>query len=240
VVRLVLEHLESVGFAGSPRWLGTDERGRDVLTFVEGEVAGRPWPEWVAADERIAGVARLVRAYDDAVAPLGVPDLARRPPTPALPAQAPPPIAGPPTLVGHQDVTPENVVFRDGRAVALIDFDLVRPATPVEEVANVLLWWAPLMPPADREPVLADVDAVRRAALLVEAYGLAPADRERVVEVASNGAARSWFSMRARAETLGGGWARMWREGVGDRILRRQEWLAEQADALHAAVTGRR
>src|SRR5206468_3210180 len=109
-----------------PRWLGTDERGRDVLSFVEGEVAGRPWPEWVADEDRIAGVARLVRAYDDAVTPLGIPDLAWRIDAPPLPPEAPPSVAGPPTLVGHLDVTPENVVFRDGAAVALIDFDLVR------------------------------------------------------------------------------------------------------------------
>jgi Ser/Thr protein kinase RdoA (MazF antagonist) len=45
---------------------------------------------------------------------------------------------------------PENVVFRGGTAVALIDFDLVRPATRVEEVANLLLWWGAWMPAADR------------------------------------------------------------------------------------------
>jgi hypothetical protein len=28
--------------------------------------------------------------------------------------------------------------------------------------------------------------------------------------------------------------------GVGDRILRRQIWLAENADRLHAAITGTR
>ena len=43
--------------------------------------------------------------------------------------------------------------------------------------------------------------------------------------------------MRNRAEVLGGGWKRMWDEGVGDRILRRQQWLAEHADELHEALT---
>jgi Phosphotransferase enzyme family len=236
-VRQVLEHLASVGFPGCPRWLGTDARGRDVLSFVDGEVAGRPWPAWVADEERIRSVARLVRAYDDAVAPLGVPALAGADLGPPLPPETPPLPTGPPELIAHLDVTPENVVFRDGAAVALIDFDLARPATRVEEVCNVLLWWAPLMPPADREPVVADVDAVRRAALLVDAYGLAPEDRARVVPLARAGAARSWFAMRARAEHLGGGWARMWDEGVGDRILRRQQWLADTGDALHDALT---
>jgi hypothetical protein len=240
LVRQVLEHLAAVGFTGCPRWLGTDQRGRDVLSFVDGEVAGRPWPAWVADEDRVASVARLVRRFDDAMAPLGVPEgaWAERAALP-FPPEMPPSTAGPQTFVAHCDVTPENVVFRDGQAFALIDFDLAGPATRVEEICNVLLWWAPLMPPADREPVVADVDAVRRAALIVDAYGLEPADRELVVMQARNQAERSFFSMRTRAEVLGGGWARMWDEGVGDRILRRQQWLAEHGGALHEALTGR-
>jgi hypothetical protein len=236
LVRRVLEHLAAAGFAGCPRWLGTDERGRDVLTFVEGEVAGRPWPAWVADEDRIRSVARLVRACDDALAPLGLPDEADGFVAPVLLADAPPSVTGSPAFLGHMDITPENVVFRDGAAFALIDWDLARPTTAVEQVCNVLLWWAPLMPAEDRERVVADVDAVARAVLLVDAYGLAADDRARIVALCRNNAERAWFSMRARAETLGGGWARMWQEGMGDRILRRQAWLAEHGADLHRAL----
>jgi hypothetical protein len=41
----------------------------------------------------------------------------------------------------------------------------------------------------------------------------------------------------SRAEELGGGWRRMWDEGVGERILRRREWLIENAVELNAAMT---
>jgi Ser/Thr protein kinase RdoA (MazF antagonist) len=134
------------------------------------------------------------------------------------------------------DVTPENVVFRDGVAVALIDFDLVRPATRTEEVGNVLLWWAPLMPMGDREPVLRDVDPFARAKVIVDAYGLADADRDLLVPVIQNTADRAWHQMKHRAEHLGGGWRRMWDEGVGDRILRRQKWLDVHDQDLRDAV----
>ena len=233
LVHAVLQHLEAVGFDGAPRLLGIDSRGREVLTFVEGEVAGRPVPAWFADDDRAASVAHLLRAYDDAVSTMAMPDLRPQVDPPGTPAAA----AGPPTLVGHVDVTPENVVFRDGRAAALIDFDLARPATRGEEVGNLLLWWAPLQPPGDRPEAVRRTDVLARAALLVDAYGLDDADRTRVVALQLNQAERSWHLMRWRAQHLGGGWRRMWDEGVGDRIRRRRAWLGDVSDALHAAVT---
>ena len=36
-VDALLRHFEAVGFDGAPRALGRDERGRQVLSFVEGE-----------------------------------------------------------------------------------------------------------------------------------------------------------------------------------------------------------
>lgn len=239
LVEALLLHLERMGFSGAPRFLGVDVRGRQVLSWVEGEVAGRPWPEWVADEKRVASVAQLVRAYDDAAQSFGVPAVAhvrRRPDPPGTP----PHVAQGDLFIGHQDVTPENVVFVDGRAAALIDFDFAQPCNRAQEVANILLWWAPLMPRVDRETVLEDVDAVARSALIVNAYGLDLAGRAALVETAVNTADRAWHLMRERAERLGGGWRRMWRAGLGDRILRRQVWLADHAAALHAAVLPQR
>ncbi|GAA4031646.1 hypothetical protein GCM10023063_13130 [Arthrobacter methylotrophus] len=235
-VRRVLDFLQSAGFQGAPRFLGIDESGRDTLSFVPGDTAGRPWPSWIADESSAVSVARLVRAYDDAVQPLGVPDWAHAGDG-GDPQGCPPSIAGPATLLAHMDITPENVVFRDGAAVALIDFDLARPATRTEEAANLLLWWGAWMPVADRDPVMRKVDPAFRAAVLLDAYGLAPVDRAKIVDVARNSADRSWHLMRGRAVSNGGGWKRMWDEGVGDRILRRQAWLADNAAVLHAAIT---
>jgi hypothetical protein len=41
--------------------------------------------------------------------------------------------------------------------------------------------------------------------------------------------------MRHNARTLGGGWARMWDEGVGAAIERRRDWLAGHRDELALA-----
>lgn len=234
VVRAVLDHLERSGFDGAPRYLGVDGAGRDVLTYVEGQVAGRPWPSWVADEDRLVDLARLVRRLDDALAPLGVPD-GLAPPA-EEPAGIPERLGPPPVILGHVDITPENVVWRDGRAHALIDFDLCRPCAPLDEVLNLLLWWAPLMPVGDRAEAMREVDPFARAHLVVDAYGLDRASRAHLAAAAVRTAERSWHLMRHRATTLGGGWARMWDEGVGDRIRRRAAWLERHADELAGAV----
>jgi hypothetical protein len=237
LVHALLRHLESVGFEGAPRFLGIDGAGREVLTFIEGEVAGDPRPAWVADEARLASVGRLVRAYDDAVTGFTVPEgvdvsggfaeTPDMPPAPSYPAE----------LVGHMDFTSTNIVFRDGAAYALFDFDIAKPVARVDEVLNAMLWWAPLLDPVDRDEPLREVDSVRRCRILADAYGMSDADRRRLVEVALLRTRRSWFAMRHNAETKGGGWARMWADGVGDAIKRREAWLDRHGAAIEAALT---
>jgi hypothetical protein len=216
LVRNVLTHLESVGFEGAPRFLGVDSAGREMLSYVDGEVAGRPRPPWIADEDRMISVAHLVRRYHDAVAGFGIPtDLPPPIEPPGLPH-----LIDPPELVGHQDITPENVVFRDGRAYALIDFDLARPVSRPRELVNLMLWWAPLGADEDLDPEL----------------GLSHPDRLRVMDLAIALNERAWHLMKYRAETLGGGWQRMWDEGVGDKIHQRQTWLERNADSLTTAL----
>jgi len=237
LVHALLAHLESAGFEGAPRFLGIDGSGREVLSYIDGEVAGRPRPSWIADETRLASVGRLVRACDDAAASFTVPLDAPIAMAPAEPAGIPPAPAYPPELIGHVDITPENVVFRNGRAYALIDFDLAKPATRVDEMFNAMLWWAPLSDPRDVDPLLRDVDVPRRSRILADGYGLSGTGRERIMEVAVMRTRRSWYLMKQRAETQGGGWQRMWDEGVGDVIKRREAWLDRHAATLTAALT---
>ena len=64
----LLQHLEAGGFEGSPRYLGLDDLGRQVLSFVEGEVSDAPtWQEDDAKNAiQLGRIARLLRALHDA------------------------------------------------------------------------------------------------------------------------------------------------------------------------------
>ncbi len=190
--------------------------GGDVTEGVL-RIVGKPRPPWVADEDRLVSVSKLVRACNDAAADLVLPQtigpFSGTPETAAISAAPTYPVE----TIGHMDITPDNVVFRDGVAVGLIDFDLARPVARVDEVHNLMLHWAPLVDPVDADPPLRDVDVPRRCRIIADAYGLGERDRARLVEVAAIRAHRSWFSMRQLAQTRGGGWARMWQEGIGDQ-----------------------
>ena len=61
-VHALLRHLERVGFDGAPRLMRVDQIGREILSYVPGEVPGRASPE-AATEQVLEGVGRLLRRY---------------------------------------------------------------------------------------------------------------------------------------------------------------------------------
>jgi hypothetical protein len=173
-MRLVLQHLEEVGFDGSPRLLGRDEHGRWILTYIPGDVAMPPWLAWVVADTTLVSVARLLRRFHQAVAGL-------RPPTGMRwPTTAPSGYEG--SVVGHMDASMANVVCRCGEAVALIDFEEVGMVAPVWDVVRTARHWVPLIDPKDLTGRLRSLAGrqAERLRLFLDTYDLGDDDRARL------------------------------------------------------------
>ena len=70
-VHELLRFLEAAGFGGAPRIMGVDERGREVLSFIEGRVPhgeeGRR-----LSDAHLVNAAALIRHLHDATAGSGL------------------------------------------------------------------------------------------------------------------------------------------------------------------------
>jgi hypothetical protein len=151
-----LDHLERVGFAGSPRYLGRDDQGRDVLTFLPGAVAGDPPEMWAADDTLLGSVATLLHQLHTASAGYAADRGFRAAPGAVWRRDLVPveiPVTDPtPELISHLDVTPQNVVVRNGCAAGLIDFDLAGPTTRLLDVYNTAMHWVPLVAPQDIWP----------------------------------------------------------------------------------------
>jgi thiamine kinase-like enzyme len=226
-VHALLQHLERVGFDGAPRYLGQDDDGREVLSYVEGRAAPKqPHEHWALTDEALASVAQLLRRFHDAVRGFDAAGYDWPTDVPARFRDG---------LVSHNDVNLDNVVFRDGVAVALIDFDLASPGSMVWDVALAARLWVPLRSDADV------LDARRgrrehRLRLFVDAYGLPDRDRRRLVEAALETHHWCYAIVEDGAARGVPGYVRYWRPAVQARADRVQRWLAAHADGLDAAV----
>lgn len=170
-VERVLLHLESVGFDGAPRFVGYDDQGRQVLSYVPG--AARHSTPHLLSDSALSSCAELVRRFHDATAGSELSEGCE--------------------VVCHGDLGPHNMVFRDDRAVALIDFDGgVRPGTRTDDFSHAVWCCADLA-----EPSVPVDDQLRRAHLMCRAYpGMSPAT---VVA----GLTARWERARASAEGAG-------------------------------------
>jgi Ser/Thr protein kinase RdoA (MazF antagonist) len=228
--RALLLHLEAVGFEGAPRFLGVDEAGRDVLTFVEGDVPLPPYPAWALTDEALESLGRLLRRYHDATATFD-----QRSAT-GWSDEWSDPEGGP--VVCHNDLFPENVVLRDGRVVAFIDFAEAAPGRPLWDLAVACQEWAPLHAPGARLHHPDRLDGVRRAGLLARAYGLGPERAAELVDVIGQERARELTHVRAQAASGREPWASHWAETDGEgRAAADDGWLRENRAALVRAVS---
>jgi hypothetical protein len=230
-VQAYLARLRDAGFAGAPLPLGVDEQGREVLSFVPGDVARWLPPAQTAGEDVLAALARLIRALHEASTGWVPPPGAVWGGTPANTGR----ITERTELVSHRDYALGNVVFRDGLPVALIDFDLAKPTTRLYDIANALWYWAPLRDPRDRSPALADADIPHRVAVFADAYGMTARQRAELAPLAVGTVRRYYEDSRASAE-LDPVWRTMWEGGDKDKLSRAEAWVREMAPAITARI----
>jgi Ser/Thr protein kinase RdoA (MazF antagonist) len=225
-VHALLRHLEAAGFDGAPRILGVDAAGREMLGYVPGEAVTAPAPAWGLTDAALRSVGALLRRFHDAVA--GFDAGPHR-----WSASPPPPFdrGG----ITHNDPNLDNVVFRDGRAVALIDFDLAAPGHPVWDVAGTARLWAPLRDPVDTPDVRRGRE-LERLRILADAYRLDEAGRARLAEAVIGH--HDWMAALVGAGARAGvpGFAEYWTPDSQARAARSRSWLERNADRIAAAV----
>ncbi|HEX2672161.1 MAG TPA: aminoglycoside phosphotransferase family protein [Polyangiaceae bacterium] len=150
----LLGHLQARVCSWAPRYLGQDASGRDVLSYLEGSVPAK-WRTFGDAQLRAAAV--ILRALHDAtwnskLSPGGV--------------------------VCHHDPGPNNFVFRDDLPVALIDFDMAAPGSPLEDLGYMAWAWC-----LSSNPLRGSMTAqARQVRTLADAYGAGVAERAQLPE----------------------------------------------------------
>lgn len=137
-VQRLLRHVRGQGVTWVPEPLGTDEQGRDVWSFIAGEVI-HDQPAWLWSTGILTTVARRLRQWHDATASFErrADDVWWWPGK--LPAE----------VVCHVDFAPYNHVFRSGELVGAIDFDICYPGPRLWDMAYTAYRYLPLTPHVD-------------------------------------------------------------------------------------------
>lgn len=131
-----------------------------------------------------------------------------------------PPAVGTGRVVCHNDISPGNTIFREGRAVALIDWDLVGMGPPLWDVAHAV--WQFVLPDGPASP-----DPARRLEAFVSAYGLPAPDRDRLLPAIVTRIHASADGIERRASLGEAPFVRLARLGAPDSMRANASWVAQ-------------
>lgn len=221
--------LRTAGFDGASLPIGIDDDGRERLEFMEGEVPVPPYPAWAQTDAALESVAALLRRFHDASSSFDASGL-------SWSHELADPEGG--RIICHNDVCLENVVFRDGVAVGLLDFDFAAPGRPMHDLAQ----FARMCVPVDDDGNAARlgwgaVDRPARLRLVADAYGADPADRVEFLAILTDSVDRGSEFVRRRVEAGDPGFIKMWNEMGGmERFDRRSRWFTRQLAEFEKAL----
>ena len=228
-VHSFLRGLRSAGFEGASLPVEVQADGLERLLFIEGDVAVPPFPAWVQTDDALSSITALVRSFHEASSRL-----------PVVPAKWSDELADPcgGTMICHNDVCLENVVFRDGEAVALLDFDFAAPGRPLFDLAA----FARMCVPIDDDLSASrrgfeDLDRPARLRIVADTYGLDAEDRHILVELLDGPMESGGSFVQRRVEAGDPNFIRMLDEMGGmKRYERRLRWWRASRETFVGAL----
>ncbi len=228
-VHAFLRELRSAGFEGASLPVEIQADGRERLLFIEGDVAVPPFRAWVQTDHALASIAALMRSFHQVSSRL-----------PVIPAKWSNELADPcgGRMICHNDVCLENIVFRDGEAVALLDFDFAAPGRPLFDLAAFARMCVPIDDDlnATRQG-FKDQDRPARLRLVADTYGLDAKGRHTLVELLDQTMESGGSFVRRRVEAGDPNFIRMLDEMGGmERYERRLRWWQESKERFVRAL----
>lgn len=172
-----LQFLESAGMSGVPRFIGLDEQGREILTYLPGKTMGPDYPHYhpcLHSDDTIVDMARFMRKLHDISAdflPKAIEAGWENPYNPREDYET----------ICHGDAAIWNFVFVKDKLAGLFDFDQAYPGTRIWDLTTTVfsavgLTYSVYIPElntdVDYEPSKHAAERKRRIKLFFDAYGM--------------------------------------------------------------------
>jgi hypothetical protein len=225
-----LRKLSLAGFEGASLPVEIQTDGRERLVFIEGEVPVSPFPAWAQTDDALASMAVLMRSFHEVSShvPLGLGPWSDELADPA---------GG--SMICHNDVCLENVVFRDGRAVGLLDFDFAAPGRPIFDLAAFARMCVPIDDDLNAGRLgFGTADLPARLRLVADTYGLDASGRLELVQHLDRSMRNGGAFVQRRVEAGDPNFIRMLEEMGGmERYERRRRWWGGSRDFFVSALS---
>ena len=236
-VHRLLRHLEQRGFDGAPRVYGIDGQGREVLEYIDGDVA---WPDphlrLLAQVEDVFRVGTMLRSFHDAVADFDPgPRAVWRFPEMEVDAARFADARG--LIVCHNDPAAWNLVVGPDRW-AFIDWDVAGPRPAIWDVAYCAVGVVPITPQSG-EHEAEEIPMALRLRALCDGYGLERADRDEFPRVVVARIDSSYTHLRRRAEAGVEPWRQLWSDGHGDGWRSMLEFARQHAERWRRELAGK-
>lgn len=231
-IHALLAHVRGQGFDGAPRVVATEPDGRERLDFIPGDVPLPPYEAWALTDQALASAAALLHRYHDSTAGFVAP------PGSTWSDEMADPDPSADAVICHNDVCPENVVYRAGEAVALLDFEFAAPGRRVYDLAALARMCVPIDEPIDAaRSGRGHLDPFRRLRVAADGYGLDVEGRRELVAVLADQIDGGGEFVRRRVERGEPAFVEMWESSGGQaRYDRRREWLALNRSRFESAL----
>jgi hypothetical protein len=197
--------------------------------FIDGDVPVPPYPDWSQSDEALASVARLLRGLHEAARGFDLQGL-------AWSDSLADPAGG--TLVCHNDPEPSNIVFRDGIAVGLLDFEFAAPGRAEYDLAHLARFFVPIDDEFDQARLgWRPADRPARLRLVADVYGLDGDGRAELLAAIDDALDCIAAAVRRAVDAGDPNAIALWnRTGGSERYERRRRWWNEHYDRFAAAL----
>ncbi|MEW9501818.1 phosphotransferase enzyme family protein [Jeotgalibacillus marinus] len=133
-IHALLKHLENKGYDYAPKYQGIDEKGREILSFIEGEAGNYPLKRYMWSEDVLIEIAKMLRHYHESVSDFSFDDSWQS--LDNTPQQV--------EVLCHNDFAIYNIIFQNERPIGIIDFDVAGPGPRLWDIAYTLYTCVPL------------------------------------------------------------------------------------------------
>jgi len=196
LVREVMAVLSNNNFQYSPKYLGIDQKGREIMTYIEGEQMNHT----EITVDLMKQTLKVLKQFHNI---FSTSDLSQDQET-----------------VLHTDYAPWNLIVKEGKLVGVIDFDKVIPGKRIYDVAYIC--WN-LLDIGSKNSNFTEEEILKYLPILINAYG--EIDTSEFVDVLLSEQNRILLERELRVKEVEEGEEKEYREGICEDIKKQIEWV---------------